>query len=317
MVSGGTVINDFNHLKTSLDNYSSNISNLSSGWKGPSYDGISSKTEAFVSEYSGTLSSQMNAFASACDLYQEYIQCKRSLISAESSYHQASQNNDYSAMSHYNNEISSYQAKLKELKSKIESLLNTASQGKLSATNIGGSSTPSASNTAPASTQAVPVETTSVVGQNPNYIYSTKHPGYVFPFEKGVHAPVNSHIGKRRAPTKGASSSHQGTDIGAAKGTEIHAIYSGKVITAKDFGGYGNCVRVLQDDGNLTYYAHCSKLTVKEGDRVEAGDIVGTVGSTGVATGPHLHLEIRASDYDKNKHLLDSEEIFEGVWPKT
>ena len=314
MVSGGTVNGDLSSLKSSLSSYSSEISGLSGSWTGASHDGIVSKCEAFVSEYTSTISGQMSAFASACDLYQDYVNCKNELNTAQSNYNTAVSNKDSSAMTSYGNQVASCKAKLASLKSQIESLLSTASSGKLEATSVNATTTTSGDSS---STTTTTTTTTTAAGQNPNYIYSTKCPGYVFPFEKGVNAPVSSHVGKRKAPTAGASTNHQGTDIAAAKGTEIHAIYGGTVVTSGSFGGYGNCVRVQQDDGNLTYYAHCSSTSVREGDRVEAGDVVGKVGSTGVATGPHLHLEIRASDYtDKNKHLLDSEQIFEGVWPQ-
>lgn len=125
--------------------------------------------------------------------------------------------------------------------------------------------------------------------------------GYVVPFSNDVEYKVTSVYGKRKAPTAGATSYHRGIDIAANKGTPIHAISGGEVISAGTRGGYGYCVRVRQDDGKIVYYAHCSKLTVKEGDRIKAGDVVGNVGSTGVSTGPHLHLEIRTKDGNNRK----------------
>ncbi len=196
---------------------------------------------------------------------------------------------------------------MSSLRSQIESQLSAASSPKLEATPLSSS----ISNSVAGASTATSASTT---GQDPNLIYSSS--GYVFPFAKGVDAPVTSHLGKRKAPTAGASTNHQGTDIGAPNGAEIHAIASGTVVTAGEFGGYGKCVRIQQDDGNLTYYGHCSNVSYfKEGDRVNAGDVIGNVGSTGVATGPHLHLEIRGADYDDNKTLLDSEQIFGDCWP--
>ena len=138
--------------------------------------------------------------------------------------------------------------------------------------------------------------------------------GYVFPFGKDTNYRISSHVGKRKAPTAGASTNHQGTDYAASSGTPIYSISDGEVITSGDFGGYGNCVRVKMDDGSIVYYGHCSKTTVPVGTRVKAGDQVGNVGSTGISTGPHLHLEIRAADYtNSNRHLLDSEELFADI----
>lgn len=305
MVSGGTVSGDASSLSNVLGEYLSDIEGLSSTWKGPSYDNIQTKASNFVSEYKGLIVGQMESFANACNLYLEYVTCKQNLEISKSNYNQAVSNQDSAAMSTYSNSISNYTSRLNTLKSEIQSALASASSVSLQATAINANVTAEAES-----------PSTSGGGENPNYIYSAKYPGYVFPFEKGVNAPVTSHVGRRTAPTEGASTNHQGTDIGAANGTEIHAIYSGKVVTSGSFGGYGNCVRIQQDDGNLTYYGHCSKTTVQVGERVEAGDVVGNVGSTGVSTGPHLHLEIRAADYDSTKNLIDSEDIFEGVWPE-
>ena len=82
MVSGGTVTNDLNSIKSFIDKYGSVIDGLSGNWQGQSYDNLNSKAGEFSSEYGGKLSEQMNAFATACDLYQEYLQCKNALASA-------------------------------------------------------------------------------------------------------------------------------------------------------------------------------------------------------------------------------------------
>ena len=62
---------------------------------------------------------------------------------------------------------------------------------------------------------------------------------------------------------------------------------------AKKSGAYGNLVKIDHGQGIETWYGHCSKIYVKEGAKVEAGDIIAAVGSTGNSTGPHLHFEIR------------------------
>lgn len=88
---------------------------------------------------------------------------------------------------------------------------------------------------------------------------------------------------------------HQGLDIAAPTGTEILAASNGKVTYSGVKGGYGNMIIVDHGNGIETYYGHCSKLYVKEGQIVEAGDKIAAVGSTGNSTGPHLHFEIRSN----------------------
>ena len=88
------------------------------------------------------------------------------------------------------------------------------------------------------------------------------------------------------------SSGHSGLDIAAPKGTAIKVAASGTVIFAGYSGGYGNVVKVSHGNGVMTYYAHCSKLYVSAGQKVNAGDVVAAVGSTGNSTGNHLHFEV-------------------------
>lgn len=85
---------------------------------------------------------------------------------------------------------------------------------------------------------------------------------------------------------------HQGTDIAAPHGTPILAAADGKVIFSGWEGGYGQLVIVDHGNGVKTKYGHCSKLLVSVGERVQQGDIIGKVGSTGHSTGPHLHYEV-------------------------
>ena len=82
-------------------------------------------------------------------------------------------------------------------------------------------------------------------------------------------------------------------DIAAAAGTAITSISAGTVVKAGAAGGYGNVVEVQGADGTITRYAHAERIDVRVGERVEVGDALATVGSTGRSTGPHLHLEVR------------------------
>ncbi len=87
---------------------------------------------------------------------------------------------------------------------------------------------------------------------------------------------------------------HTGLDYPASHGARVRAAAGGVVVTAGwDPGGYGNLVVVRHANGRRTWYAHLSALSVGRGARVAAGQLVGLVGATGSATGPHLHFELR------------------------
>ena len=88
------------------------------------------------------------------------------------------------------------------------------------------------------------------------------------------------------------SSVHTGQDFTAPAGTPIRAVGDGKIISAGWDGSYGQKIVVLHADGTETWYAHMSSF-VRTGGTVKAGDVIGRVGSTGNATGNHLHLEVR------------------------
>ena len=104
-------------------------------------------------------------------------------------------------------------------------------------------------------------------------------------------ARMTGGFGKREAPTKGASSNHRALDIASALGTPAVSMRSGRVVFAGRKGGYGNQVVVKFYDGVTVSYSHMKDISVKAGDRVVMGQPVGSVGSTGISTGPHLHIE--------------------------
>jgi len=115
---------------------------------------------------------------------------------------------------------------------------------------------------------------------------------YVFPLS--IPAPITSLFGWRMHPVHQSWRFHAGTDLGSPAGTPVLATRSGKVAVADHLGGYGLTVILRHDDGNLeSRYAHLSKLAVQAGEWVEQGEVIGLVGSTGTATGPNLHFEIR------------------------
>lgn len=86
---------------------------------------------------------------------------------------------------------------------------------------------------------------------------------------------------------------HTGVDYGAPTGAPVRAVGDGSVDFAGQMNGYGNVVRIEHGGGTSTLYAHLSRIDVHRGQRVERGQRVGAVGSTGWATGPHLHFEFR------------------------
>ena len=113
--------------------------------------------------------------------------------------------------------------------------------------------------------------------------------GYQWP----VVGRVTSPYGYRIHPVYGTRKLHSGLDVGAPTGTPIAATSGGEVIFSGVRGGYGNAVIIDHGGGITSLYGHMSKLGVSKGETVDRGDIVGLVGSTGTATGPHLHFEIR------------------------
>jgi murein DD-endopeptidase MepM/ murein hydrolase activator NlpD len=112
---------------------------------------------------------------------------------------------------------------------------------------------------------------------------------------------VSSKFGKRAAPMPGASTDHNGIDLPAPRGTPVYATADGVVKNAWDDqkSGGGNSV-VLTHAGNMaTGYAHMERFTVKPGQQVKQGDLIGYVGSTGTATGPHLHFTVTGANGKK------------------
>jgi murein DD-endopeptidase MepM/ murein hydrolase activator NlpD len=111
---------------------------------------------------------------------------------------------------------------------------------------------------------------------------------------------VTSRFGARVDPLQGDPRVHAGVDLRAATGTPALAAQSGTVTRAETAGNYGNLVVVDHGNGLTTRYGHLSRIDVKPGDHVGAGQPVGEVGATGRTTGPHLHFEVR-----QDGHAID------------
>lgn len=110
----------------------------------------------------------------------------------------------------------------------------------------------------------------------------------------------------RRHPILNTIRAHKGTDYAAPRGTPIRATSDGRVSRASRYGSFGNLVILEHNGGFETKYAHLSKYGngIKRGARVRQGDIIGYVGSTGGATGPHLHYEFLMSGVHKNPRTI-------------
>lgn len=114
---------------------------------------------------------------------------------------------------------------------------------------------------------------------------------------------ISSHFNlKRKHPVLHKIRAHRGVDYAAGTGTPIRATGDGKVINARRKGGFGNTVIIQHGQKYNTLYAHLSRYgrNVKEGRYVKQGQIIGYVGNTGLATGPHLHYEFRVNGVHRN-----------------
>ncbi|WP_408609199.1 M23 family metallopeptidase [Allopontixanthobacter confluentis] len=106
-------------------------------------------------------------------------------------------------------------------------------------------------------------------------------------------AKLTSDYGMRTHPVIGGRRAHKGVDLSAPTGTPVYATADGIVGKAEHFSSYGLYVQIEHGAELETRFAHMSKLAVAEGQRVNKGDVIGYVGSTGRSTGPHLHYEVR------------------------
>lgn len=104
---------------------------------------------------------------------------------------------------------------------------------------------------------------------------------------------ISSTFGVRKDPLLGTPAMHSGMDFRAPIGFPAKATAAGVVVKAGWNGGYGRMVEIEHGDGYSTRYAHLSRIDVVEGQKIEIGDVIGNVGSSGRSTGPHLHYEVR------------------------
>ena len=128
--------------------------------------------------------------------------------------------------------------------------------------------------------------------------------GYIWPVTTSRR--ITSNYGGRNTGIAGASTNHKGVDIGGVYyNSKVLATKDGVVITSKYVSSYGNYVVISHGPGNTTLYAHLSSRSVKEGDKVKQGQVIGITGSSGISSGPHLHYEIveNGERVDPKKYL--------------
>lgn len=116
-------------------------------------------------------------------------------------------------------------------------------------------------------------------------------PGLPWSYPVRWGTPITGEFG---APGPEWPGGHAGIDFNGDTGDPILAATDGRVTYAEfNYGGYGNLIMILRNDGTETRYAHLSKILVKDGERVKAGELIGRMGSTGDSSGSHLHFEVR------------------------
>lgn len=114
------------------------------------------------------------------------------------------------------------------------------------------------------------------------------------------YSRISSYFGYREQPLPGASTNHKGMDFAAPTGTPIYAAAAGTVTTAAYSGNAGNMIAINHGNGLVTIYMHCHAMYVSAGQKVEKGQNIAIVGSTGNSTGPHLHFQVNVNGVPTN-----------------
>lgn len=120
----------------------------------------------------------------------------------------------------------------------------------------------------------------------------TKTNAFCFPLET-TQWRVSDGYGWRQDPFTGEKAFHKGVDLACAEGTGICAVQDGTVLRTNRSASYGSCVYLLLADGRVALYAHLQYVYVRPGEAVKAGQLLGTAGKSGRATGAHLHFELQ------------------------
>lgn len=123
-------------------------------------------------------------------------------------------------------------------------------------------------------------------------------------FAYPTDTPVSEKFGVKRIMNEKKTSTHLGIDMKGKSGAPIRAINSGRVVLSEDLFYGGNTLIIDHGMGLLSVYMHLSKFNLKNGDHVSKGDIIGLVGMTGRATGPHLHMSVKLNGVSINPEAL-------------
>ena len=126
-----------------------------------------------------------------------------------------------------------------------------------------------------------------------NHVYARSWQKNIVPSMWPVNGQLLSRFGDRQDPFSGEGAMHPGVDISASTGTPVHAAADGIISMAEFYAGYGRLVTIDHGGGMATRYGHLSKFAVVPGQEIRRGDIIGYSGSSGRATGAHLHFEVR------------------------
>ncbi len=142
-------------------------------------------------------------------------------------------------------------------------------------------------------------------------------PDFITTVVQSKDASISSHYGKREDPFTGKEKFHSGVDVKAKKGTPIYAPADAEVIFVGEVDGYGKTVKLRFNREWIGKFSQMQGYKVVEGQRVRAGDVIGLVGESGRATGPHVHIEVYgpSSSYDRTGELTAFNPVYLGLAP--
>ena len=130
------------------------------------------------------------------------------------------------------------------------------------------------------------------------------------PIGRPVGGRLSSNYGYRKDPFDGTRQAHLGIDFAAREGSKVMVLASGTVTFVGDGGGYGNLIMIEHPNGYKTIYGHLKGFKVKLGQKVHKYQIIGTVGSSGHSTGPHLHYEVWCKNKPQNPTMYQAVSTF-------
>jgi murein DD-endopeptidase MepM/ murein hydrolase activator NlpD len=128
-------------------------------------------------------------------------------------------------------------------------------------------------------------------------------------FLRPAEGEISTGFGQMRYVNYKLQSRHSGIDIAAAENSQVIAAAAGKVVFADELIVNGNTVIIDHGLNVFTSYSHLNTISVKAGDIIKAGDLIGLVGSTGYSTGPHLHYTVMVNGYYINPSFTESEDL--------